>query len=433
LKTLISDLKSWKKRVEVEVPFQEVRPHLDSVYRKYQKKIRVDGFRKGKVPISIIQKQFGKAIQGEVADDLVQVFFKKAVEQEKLAIVSPGSVQKVSFEEDKPLTFTVEVEVKPEIKISNYKGFKVEKTILKVTDSDVKNTIDILREQKADEKPAGKGAESGFIVKGDVQSLDATGVPMIGKKWEDRIVEMGKPPLGDLIQDQLLGVIPGEERRFKIVQQEMGPDQKMRDREDHYSITVKSVTEKILPEPDDKFAQQMGEFKTFSELEGDIENRLKKQRDEEAEHLLKNRLIDEIIKRNTFELPPSMVNYSLDRLWKEYSKQPDSDVTEEQFQEENRTGVVGNLKWQMVWPKIAEIEDIEVTQEEVDAEIDKMVEAATKNKKRIYSLFKDPERRNGLIDNMKEEKVIQFLKDNVKIKNVTLKAPKEQQSSIVSH
>jgi trigger factor len=196
---------------------------------------------------------------------------------------------------------------------------------------------------------------------------------------------------------------------------------------------VKSVTEKILPEPDDKFAQQMGEFKTFSELEGDIENRLKKQRDEEAEHLLKNRLIDEIIKRNTFELPPSMVNYSLDRLWKEYSKQPDSDVTEEQFQEENRTGVVWNLKWQMVWPKIAEIEDIDVTQEEVDAEIDKMVEAATKNKKRIYSLFKDPERRNGLIDNMKEEKVIQFLKDNVKIKNVTLKAPKEQQSSIVSH
>ena len=121
MKTVVTDVQSWKKRIEVEVDYQEVRPYLDKAIRKYQKKISLDGFRKGKVPLSIIKKRFGDAIQAEISEELIQIFFKKAVEEEDLAIVAPGSVEDVTFEENLPFRFIVEVEVEPEITVSNYK------------------------------------------------------------------------------------------------------------------------------------------------------------------------------------------------------------------------------------------------------------------------------------------------------------------------
>ena len=432
MKTVVTDVQSWKKRIEVEVDYQEVRPYLDKAIRKYQKKISLDGFRKGKVPLSIIKKRFGDAIQAEISEELIQIFFKKAVEKEDLAIVAPGSVEDVTFEENLPFRFVVEVEVEPEITVSSYKGFKVEKPYRKVTQDDVKQTIHTLREQKAESKPVDGEAREGHIIEGDIQAVDASGVPIIGRKWENRVFEMGVPPLGDILQDQLMGVVAGEERRFKIPRTEKDSDGKEQMREDHYSISVHAIKEKILPELDDEFAKSMGEFDTLLALEENVRQRLEAQQEDQAEKILKNRIADEIIKRNDFELPPIMVENGLNRLWEDYKKRPESKMDEKHFRDENRPAIVWNLKWHLIWRKIAELEEIAVTDSEVNDEIEKMATAPSQDEKKIRAWFRDQERRKRLKENLLEDKLMDFLKENVKIKEVILKDSRQKKSSIIT-
>lgn len=425
MRTDVSEIGSYKRRVEIEVPYKEVEPHLEKAYRKYQKKIHIDGFRKGKVPLSLIRKKFGEAIQAEVTDELIQTFFRKAIQEHKLAVVSPGSVQDMSFQKDAPFSFVVEVEVEPDVQVKDYKGIKVEKEIFKVTKEDMEQMIEAIREQKADRKEVVTGAAQGHIIEGALQALDASGVPIIGKKWEQWAVELGKPPVGDQIQDQLAGVKIGDERRFEIRQAQKSQDGKTREQIDYYSIQVSSVKEKILPVWDDTFARENGEFESMNDLEKDIRENLAKRREDDAERKLRNHIGDEIIRRNDFEVPPSMVNSTLDRLWEDYQKQPDMHLTEEQYREENKGGVVWRIKWHLIQLAIIDAEEIHIDEEEVDAEIDKMVESSPNEEKKIRSWLKTPERRDRLRENLLEDKVMAFLKGHAKIKEIHIKPSKK--------
>ncbi len=433
METTVTEIGVWKRQIEIEVSTEEVRPFMDEAYRSYQKKVHIDGFRKGKVPISIIRERFGKAIQVEVTDDLVQTFFKKAIDKEKLAIVSPGKVEKISFEDGSPLRFTAEVEVEPEIQVTDYKGLKINKEVLEITKDDVKAALRALQEERAERKPVEGKAEIGHIIEGDIQALDSSGVPIIGNKWEDRSFELGAPPLGDLIKDQLVGVAAGEERHFKIVQPRKNANGKAEDQEDYYSIQVKSVKEKLLPELNDNFAQQVGDFKTISDLESHIRRSLEARVKEDAEQRFRNRLADEIVKRNNFEVPSSMVESSLDNLWKDYQKRSDRDknISEKEFREKERPSVIWSIKWYFIWHKIAETEDITVSKEEVEEEIKKMVEASPSSEEKIRLRYRDAKRREHLKEDILEDKVIKFLTDNAKIKEVTVKSREKRKSAIV--
>ena len=435
METTVKEIGSCKKHIEIEVSPEEIRPFIEEAYRSYQKKIHIDGFRKGKVPIPIIKERFGKAIQAEIVDNLIQTFFKKAIYKEKLAIVSPGKIDKISFEEGSPLKFTAEVEVEPEVQVTSYKGLKVNREVPEITEEDVKTTLKALQEQRAERKPVDGKAEIGHIIEGDIQALDSSGVPIIGSKWDDRSFELGAPPLGELVKDQLVGVAVGEERRFKIVQPRINADGKKENQEDYYSIKVKAVKEKLLPELNDEFAQQVGDFKTLSDLEKHIRTMLETRVKENAERQLRNRLADEVIKRNDFEIPSSMVESSLDNLWKDYQKQPErdrgEDITEKQFRERERPSVIWGIKWYFIWHKIAEMENITVGEEEVEEEIRKMIETSHDNGEKIRIWYRDAKRRERLKENLLEDKVIKFLLDNADIQEVIVKPSKQQKSVIV--
>ncbi len=427
MKTRISDLGSWKKQIEIEVDAEETGPVAEKVTRDYQKKAKLDGFRKGKAPVSLIEKVFSDAIRADAADELVQIYYRKAVEENRLAVVSQAKVQQLNFEEGKPFTFTVEVEVEPEVQVKQYTGIKVDKEIVRITEEDVKKTIALIQEQRAEIKPAAGPARKGSIVEGDVQAMDASGVPILGTKWEDRSFELGKAPLGDLIESQLEGAGVGEDRKFRITQSGRGPDGKQRETEDHYSIKIKAIRDKILPVVNDEFARAVGEYQSVADMEKDIQKKLEARRNAEAERMLRNRLADEVIKRNDFTLPVSMIETTLDDLWEDYQKQGRRQVDEEQFRKENRPLVIWNIKWRLVWHKIAEQESLAVSDEEIGSEIDKMAADNAKDEKKIRSLFKDENRRRRLKEELLEEKVLSFLIGKNKIKEVTLKGGREPQ------
>ncbi|MBN2030149.1 trigger factor [bacterium] len=432
MKTVVSEIESWKRKVEVEVSPEEVHPHMEKAFQSYQKKMRIDGFRKGKIPLSIIRKRFGQMIRAEVSEKLIETFYRKAIEQEGLKVVAPGQIREISFEENQPFRFAAEVEVEPGIEVTDYKGIKVEKEILKVTEEDVDQTIEILRNEKAKMRPVAEGAKEGHIIEGDIQALDATGVPIIGNKWENRILEMATPQVDPVIQEQLMGVVEGEERRFKVPQTERGPNGQIQNREEHYSVKVKSVKEKILPELGDGFAQEMGDFQTFEEMKGAIHKRIEMQREYDAEQLLRNRLADHIIRRNHFDIPPSMIENGLNSLLENYREQSEEKIDESAFREEHKAKVEWNIKWRLIWHKIAEIENIFVSEDDVKAEIENIVASSDQNNKKMRAWFKDSKRRDNLKERLLEGKVVDFLKENAKVKEVVIKKSKKHQSSIIT-
>ena len=426
LKAVITNVESWKKRLEIEVPEEEVLPVVEKTYREFQKNARIDGFRKGKAPLSIIKKRYEDDVKADAADDMIKKYFAMAVDEHELPIVAPGVIQDVHFQEGEPFKFVADVEVEPEVKVGHYKGIKAEKLKVEIKPEDVDRVVDTFLEQRAEWEIVEGGANKGDMIEGDVQALDAEGIPVIGQKWENRGFILGEPPLGNLVEEQLLTVQAGDERRFKITPPvEEGEDPSTAE-EQHYSISVKTVKAKKLPAIDDEFVKTLGDFENVEAFRKRIRENLEARQTEESEKMLKEQLIDEIIKKNDFTLPPAMIEHSLEHLWEDYQKQKYRYYTEEQFKEQNRPNVEWNLKWEMIWPKIAEAETLEVSDEEIETEIDKMAAIDAKEEKKIRLLFKDPSRRNRLKSTLQEKKVFDFLTEHAKIKEISKKPEKNK-------
>jgi trigger factor len=423
LKAEVVAVNSWKRELTVEVGTEELAPYEEQAVRDFQKRIQVDGFRKGKVPMTIIRQRFQQVLESDVAEEVAEIFYRKAVQEQNVDPVAPGVLKNIQFKEGQNLNFKAEIEVEPEITVKDYKGLKVEKETWEIKDDMVEKVIEDLRQRQAEIRIAEGGAREGHLINGDIQALDASGVPIIGQKWEKRWIELGKAPLGDQVKDQLSGVTAGDEHTFLLT--DKVPDEKGRPREQQrrYSIKVHSVHEKILPELNDEFAKKAGNFETVQTMREDIHKYLKADRDSYSRRQMVHRIMDEIIRRNDFELPPSLVEYALQRFIEEYSKDNKQNVSEEDLRKQNLPLIAWNLKWRRLWPAIAKTESIDVMEEDVQAEIEKHIQAHPKDEKRIQSQYKDPGRREKLKDALWEDKVVAFLIDHAKIKETTLDKP----------
>jgi trigger factor len=429
LKADVVAVNGWKRELTVEVDAEEMAAFEEKAVRKFQQSVQVDGFRKGKVPMSIIRRRFQKALESDVAEEVAEIFYRKAVKERNVEPVAPGVLKNIQFKEGVRLSFKAEVEVEPEVPVRDYKGLKVEKETWKIKEEMVEQVIEDLRQRHAEIRNVEGGANEGQLINGDIQMLDPSGVPIIGQKWEKRWIELGKAPLGDQAKSQLAGIAAGEERPVLIT--EKVPDEKgrPRDQERRYSVKVHSVHEKILPELDDEFAKKAGGFETVQAMRENIRRYLEADRDAYSRRQMVHRIMDEIIRKNDFELPPSVVEYALQRFIEEYSKDNRQNVSEEELRKRNLPLIVWTLKWRRLWPAIARAENIEVTEEEVQAEIQKRIQARPKDERRIQSQYKDPDRREKLKDALWEDKVVSMLIENAKIKETTLDKPAHQSLS----
>jgi trigger factor len=428
LKIDVKNVESYKKKIRVEVSPEEVHPHLEKAYLKYQQKVKIDGFRKGKVPLSLIKKRFGAAIEADLADDLVQQFYQKCLDQEGIIPVAPGKITELTFKEGGPLSFSAEVEVEPEITVEGYRGIKVEKEIVPVTDEDVQSMLEYLREQRAEREVVEGGALTGNLLEADIQALDATGFPIIGQKWEKRILELGLPPFGPDVVQQLTGIRAGEERRIRIPKQEPKKDGPSWEQ---FLLHVHQVFEKKLPVLDDDFAKKLGEYENLEQLKVRLKENLTAQREQDSEKAVRHQLSQEIVKRNDYTLPPAQVEFMLESMFEEEQK-AGSETDKDQFLQRQRPMVVWSLKWNRIWHKIIENESISVSDDMIQAEIDRMAGANPAQEKKIQTQFKQESGRNRIREHLLEEKLFEFLKAEAKIKEIQVKQKKNKKSSIIT-
>ncbi|RMF58782.1 MAG: hypothetical protein D6743_17245, partial [Calditrichaeota bacterium] len=206
---------SFTRVVEVDVPEEELAPHFDAALQKYRKTLRLEGFRKGKVPVALVKKLFGEAIKEEAIDEVVQSVFQEVIEKEDLHPVAPAKLQDVKYEPGVGLHFKAAIEVLPDFELKKYTGLSVEKEVYQVGPEDIDEMLADVQEQMAVMRPVEGQAEEGHFVLADFQQVDEAGLPIIGRKFEDRFFQLDLKNYQEL-SEQLLGVKAGETRQVQL-------------------------------------------------------------------------------------------------------------------------------------------------------------------------------------------------------------------------
>jgi trigger factor len=432
LEISIAEQGTWERIVEVTVPYEEMIPKFDKVYLSYKKKIQLEGFRKGKVPIDLIKKVFGVKIEKEVAESSVSDYLEEAVKQKSVKLYDVSKLESVNYDRKTGLQFKAIIKIQPQIEVEKYKDLEIEREIYQITDDDIKEVIENLREQHATMTNIEGEAQRGHYIVADVQKTDSTGVPLIGQKFENRYLQLGGEETDEVSVNQLVGVKPGDIRRITVPVSNPDPNSEQGQHE-YYSIAVKEVKEKKLPELDDELAKDVGNYENLDQLKEAIRQNLEKQAEENTRQSLSNRIMDEVVKSNPIELPDYMIKNFLDAFVENVKKENREKIDEQELRERYRTDAIWNLKWIMIKDKISELENIEVDEKEVIDYIEDMAKKAGTNAALVRSKYRDSKKREQVIHKIQERKVVDLLLDYAKItdKLVTYRDRQKAQELIV--
>lgn len=417
---------SWRRVVDVTIPSLELEPEMERAYKSYQRNVKIQGFRKGKAPMQMIKRMYGSKIEYEVIEKLLPKIVSEASEQEKLEVISTPRIENLNYNPGGDLSVTFSVDVKPEFELSNYEGFKLEKHLYQVTEEDVAEFLESLRRDQAVWQTEDEEIKEEHFALIDLQEVDAAGLPIIGQKYEDQMIAIKPDDNNEIseIGEQILGAKVGEKRTIQLtLPQSDAPDAPKEARK--FEVTVKEVRKRILPELDDEFAKDLGDYDSLEALKEVLREKIKQDMQRKFDDALHRQLIDEVIKSNPIAIPESMVEQYLDAFVEQMRNSANNEpIDEDAIRAEYRPSAIWNLKWQLIYRKLAEIHDIQVGEDELKMAVHAHAERLNTDPDRYWNRIKNDEdslyryRRDIM-----ESKVLSFLvgKQKIKEKKVTRK------------
>lgn len=409
---------STKREIQVEIPAEEVSRETESLIQKYQKLARIPGFRRGHVPASIIRQRFAEDLKSDVVEALVPRYFRKEADKQGLIPVSQPQVTDLQLKDNEPLRFKASFEVMPEIKVEGYKELRAEKPEIAVTEEEVEQSLNGVREQHA----TFAAVEGRALADGDYAQVSLDGQPKDGEgkpvHMDEILVEIAGKNTMPEFTEHLRGASAGDERVFDVVYPEDSSDQRLAGKTFTYTVKVQSLKQKSLPELDDQFATQLGEFKTLDEVRQRIREGMEEERKHAAEHEAKDKLVAELVKRSEFEVPEALVDRQIDvRLERGLRALAAQGMKAEDIKKMDlnrlrvgqREQALHEVKASLVLDRIAEEEKIEVSDEEINGEI----EALAKQSKQPPEAIRARLTRDGALDRIRNrirnEKTLEFL------------------------
>lgn len=413
--------KNWMQ-FSVEVEPDRFEKAIEETYRRLVRRARIPGFRPGRAPRFIFERYYGKEnLLAEAAQSLVPQAYAEAVEQGKVEPIDEPEIEVPTPREGQPLTFRGKVQVKPEVRLGRLTGFDIEYPEVKVTPEDVDKQLQRLRERAAQVVPDENGeVRQGSFVVVDVEgSVD--GQPLPEAAQTGRTYEIGAGTLLPEVEQQLMGARVGETRTVQVSYPDDHPDERLRGKTASYTVTVRDLKVKELPELDDAFASQVSRFATLQELRSDIENSLRESARVQAERDFRNRVVEAVTKEAEVELPDVLVHRRLHALMNEFveslalrgitleqylrATNTDEKAFHDRFEEPARARVKADL----VLDAVAAHAGLSVTDAEIDARIDALAEVYQGPKAHIASLRRSPEYRASVRESLLKQKAIEYL------------------------
>lgn len=418
----VKNVSNCKKEISITIPAGTVDAIRKKETAKLQKSAQLPGFRKGKVPMSMLLKTYAGTIEQNTIDEAINKGFQKGATEKELNPVDSPVLKDMKFDDDKNLTVVLEVEVFPEIELKKYKNLKLTKTLYEISDSDVDLVIENLKHEKATVSPVEDGAKDGNIVTVEMQELDEQGMPIVGKKYENFRIGIGSGQFDVDMENQLLGVKPGEERHISKTYSKKEKDKNLAGKTEKFLVKVKSVEEEFLPEVDDEFVKQLGiGEETVSGMRNKIKHNLEHSYTDQAEQQFYNQLAQELLKENQFEVPEKMVGDYLDRIVEDI-KTRDKNVDEQAVRKNYLTDATFNMKWFYLKNKISQVENIQVSEEDIDQYLNNIEDEKMKTQ-----FSSNPEWKNRIRGDLTEKKILEFLIQNQTIKEIVEPINKERE------
>ena len=383
----VEKLEKNMAKLTIEVSAEELEKAIQGAYLKQRKHISVPGFRKGKVPRQMIEKMYGVEIFYEdAANALIPEAYAKAYDESELAIVSQPSIDVVQLEKGKPFIFTAEVALKPEVTLGEYKGLKVDKVSTRVTAKEVDAKLE--EEQKKNARTI--TVENRAVQDGDEIVLDfegfVNGVAFEGGKGENYPLTIGSGSFIPGFEEQLIGAEAEKEVEVNVTFPEEYHSEDLAGKEATFKCTVHEIKVKELPELDDDFAAEVSEFDTLEEYKADIKAKIKEQKQAEGNRQKEDQAVEKAVANATMEIPEAMIDTQVGQMVQEFAQRLQSQglsmeqyfqftgLTADKMNEEMRPQAVKRIETRLVLEAIAKAENIEISEEKLDAELTKMAE-----------------------------------------------------------
>ena len=419
----VEKLENSMVKLTIEVSAEDFDKAINKVYNRQKGRMNVPGFRKGKTPRKVLEKMYGAAIFYEdAANDCINSSYPDAAKESGEDIVSNPEINVTQIEAGKPFIYTAEVAVKPPVSLGKYKGVEVEKQEVTVFDEEVDAEI-----RKEQEKNASKNEITYRPVKdGDDIVLDfegfCDGVAFEGGKGTDYPLTIGSGSFIPGFEEQLVGANIGEEMEVNVTFPENYQSDDLAGKDAMFKCTVKKITEMILPELDDEFADEVSEFSTLAEYKEDVRKNILERKQRSAQTVKENQAVEKVIADAHVEIPAAMLRTQQEKMTSEFEQQVMSQgmnfddylkyaqTTREQMVENMKDEAERRIKYRLVMEQVAKEENIVATEEDFEAELQKMADAYRMDVETIKKYF--VERKEGMMEDIAVQKAITFVSDN---------------------
>ncbi len=402
-------------KLTIEVAAEDLEKAMQNAYQKAKGRISIPGFRKGKAPRKMIEQMYGKGVFLEDAvNALIPEHYSKALAECELEIVSQPTIDITQAEPGKALIFTAEVATKPEVTLGDYKGVEVPKTEINVTDEDV--DAEIKKEQEKNSRTINvedRGAQLQDVVTIDFEgSVD--GVPFDGGQATEYPLTLGSNTFIPGFEDQLVGAKVGDDVDVKVTFPEKYQAKELAGKEAIFKCAVKKIEAKELPELDDDFAKDVSEFDTLAEYKEHVKTNLVERKENEAKRAKEDAAVDKAIENAQMDIPEAMLQTQCRQMLDDFSRRMQSQglsmdqyfqftgMTAEKMMEDMKPQALKRIQTRLVLEKVAEVENIQPTEEEVNEEISKMAEAYKMEADKLKELLGERE-----LEQMKKDMAVQ--------------------------
>ncbi|MCF8262017.1 MAG: trigger factor [Melioribacteraceae bacterium] len=412
MESKVNVISSSEHEIEVTLSYDEIKPEIEAAYKEERKKITMPGFRKGKVPMQMLKKMYGDAIEYQASEKIANSKFWTVVESENLNPISTPALTDIDFVPGEKLAFKVKYEVKPEMEILDYKNLKIDKPVFKLRDEDVEHEIEHLLKSKASFEETEEITDKKHKIVVDLQRVDSEGNALEGSKNEDFTIDLDAHNINKEIIDSAIGKKVGENFNFSFTDERPSEDDSPKE-EFHYDAVVKKIEKLVPPEQTEEFFKSLSNNKATSmnELREMISENFKSYYDSQSENIFINSLLNEIVTKNDFDPPKGYIDFLHKNLLeqeKQEAQRQKRPFDEKTVKEQLKPRAEWSAKWQIISENIARIEKIEVNDDDLRVLAEKDAAQTGLSVEKMLTYYKSSNRSEALL----EEKVMDFLKSN---------------------
>ena len=410
MKTNLKNTNSFTRSLDVTVPWDSLKNDYEKEFKVQSKKFKIPGFRAGKVPINIVKKEIGPAIEANFAESSLNKYYQQALMELNIIPINQAQITKLEFKEGSDLNFSAIFEVRPDFKLPKYKkSIKIKIDKFLTSDEDIEHSLKELQNNQSTLKSIDKAALGNYIF-ADFQELDSSGIPVIGSKIENQYIKLGEGNFDEAVSKLLIDKKVSDK---VLIDLPFGEGKISK-----FEMEIKKIEEQILPELNDDFAKAVSpDLKSLKDLKTRLKENIDKNLNDDYEKRLHNKIIDYFVDKTKLEVPDSMLTSFLKNLFEDEKKKSNNkDIQEEDFNKETKPYAEKNIKWLFVRDQLINEESIKLEDKAIDDFIKQAIASNKKQESEIKKYYEDNNNKQNLGSNLITEELFKKLKDYAVIK-----------------